>query len=89
MKVQCSCGAKYAFDATPEMLKNPVKFVCPNCGQDSSDFVNGLIRQEFGGKIPPPGGTVVANVIFRSIFRCCKVFAIFGIVFDVGKSVPF
>jgi hypothetical protein len=60
MKVQCSCGAKYAFDATPEMLKNPVKFVCPNCGQDSSDFVNGLIRQEFGGQIPPPPPPVAA-----------------------------
>ena len=54
MKIQCSCGAKYAFDATPEMVQNPVKFVCPSCGRDSSDFVNGLIRQEFGGTIPPP-----------------------------------
>src|ERR1039457_2573176 len=54
MKLQCSCGSKYAFDATPEMLQNPVKFVCPNCGQDSSDFVNQLIRQEFGGQVPMP-----------------------------------
>jgi hypothetical protein len=54
MKIQCSCGAKFAFDATPEMLQNPVKFVCPSCGQDSSDFVNDLIRQEFGGQTPPP-----------------------------------
>jgi hypothetical protein len=54
MKLECSCGAKYAFDATPEMLQNPVKFICPSCGLDSSDFVNELIRQEFGGQIPPP-----------------------------------
>ncbi len=54
MKIQCSCGAKYAFDATPEMLQNPVKFVCPSCGLDSSEFVNQLIREEFGGQIPPP-----------------------------------
>ena len=54
MKLQCSCGAKYAFDATPEMLQHPVKFICPSCGLDSSDFVNELIRQEFGGQIPPP-----------------------------------
>ena len=54
MKLQCSCGAKYAFDITPEMLQNPVKFVCPNCGLDSSDFVNELIRQEFAGQTPPP-----------------------------------
>jgi len=54
MKLECSCGAKYAFDATPEMLKNPVKFICPACGLDASDFVNELIRQEFGGQYTPP-----------------------------------
>jgi hypothetical protein len=51
MKIQCACGAKYEFDTTPEMADDPVKFVCPRCGLDSSDRVNDLIRQEFG--IPP------------------------------------
>ncbi len=56
MKIQCACGAKYAFDATPEMLQNPVRFVCPSCGLDSSDFVNELIWREFAGQTPaaPP-----------------------------------
>ncbi|MFZ1072899.1 MAG: PQQ-binding-like beta-propeller repeat protein [Verrucomicrobiia bacterium] len=58
MKIQCSCGAKYAFDVTPEMAEKPVRFVCQQCGLDSSSFVNGLIRQELGlGKpadAPPP-----------------------------------
>jgi outer membrane protein assembly factor BamB len=54
MKLKCSCGAKYAFEATPEMLKQPVKFICPSCGLDASAFVNELIRQEFGGQEPPP-----------------------------------
>jgi hypothetical protein len=53
MKIQCACGAKYAFDATPEMLQNPVRFVCPGCGLDSSDFVNELVRREFAGQTPP------------------------------------
>jgi hypothetical protein len=52
MKIQCACGAKYSFDATPEMLQNPVKFVCPNCGLDSSAFVNELVRREFAGQAP-------------------------------------
>lgn len=52
MKLECSCGAKYAFDTTPEMVQNPVKFVCPNCGQDSSAFVNELIRREYGAPNP-------------------------------------
>jgi hypothetical protein len=56
MKLQCACGAKYAFDITPEMAQNPVRFVCPQCGQDSSDFVNELVRREFGepAAAPPP-----------------------------------
>ena len=57
MKIQCACGAKYAFDATPEMLQNPMKFVCPSCGLDSSDYVNELVRREFAGQtptVPPP-----------------------------------
>jgi outer membrane protein assembly factor BamB len=47
MKLQCSCGAKYSFDITADMLQNPVKFVCPSCGADSSEFVNELVRKEF------------------------------------------
>lgn len=52
MKLQCPCGAKYAFDISPEMVQNPVKFVCPTCGLDSSEVVNEMIRREFAA--PPP-----------------------------------
>ena len=48
MKIQCSCGAKYAFDITPEMAQTPVRFICPSCGLDASDSVNRLVRQELG-----------------------------------------
>ena len=65
MKIQCACGAKYAFDVTPEMADHPVRFICQSCGLDASDFVNSLIRQELGlgtpvtapadaGAPPPP-----------------------------------
>src|ERR1017187_2052127 len=62
MKIQCSCGAKYAFDITPEMAQNPVKFVCPGCGLDSSDYVNQLVRVELieQGVIAPPNQPPVA-----------------------------
>jgi len=73
MKIQCACGAKYAFDVTPEMAERPVRFVCSNCGLDSSDFVNGLIRQELGlaagttstslpSAAPPPPAPVPGTV---------------------------
>jgi hypothetical protein len=54
MKIQCACGAKYSFDVTPEMLQTPVRFVCQNCGLDSSELVNELVRQEFN-QAPPAG----------------------------------
>lgn len=60
MKIQCACGAKYAFDVQPEMLNQPVTFVCPGCGLDSSAFVNSLVRQELGAAAPVAGTLPVA-----------------------------
>ena len=56
MKIRCSCGTKYEFDVTPEMAQNPVRFVCSNCGLDSSDYVNQLVREELAeqGIASPP-----------------------------------
>ena len=48
MKVQCQCGAKFAFDVTPEMARDPVRFICQGCGLDLSGPINDLIRQELG-----------------------------------------
>jgi hypothetical protein len=44
MKIQCSCGAKYAFDLTPEMGR--LQMVCPACGNDLSAALNNPMRQE-------------------------------------------
>ena len=60
MKIQCSCGTKYAFDITPEMAQTPVRFVCQNCGLDSSDLVNELIRRELAGTVPAEAPPAVA-----------------------------
>ena len=58
MKIQCSCGTKYAFEVSPEMAQKPIRFVCQKCGLDSSDMVNDLIRRELAGQTtapaPPP-----------------------------------
>lgn len=50
MKIQCPCGAKYVIDVTPGMAS--VQFVCQNCGQDYSAFVNDMIRRELGEQLP-------------------------------------
>lgn len=54
MKIQCACGAKYAFEVQPEMLQQPVRFVCPSCGLDSSACVNELVRQQLAAPAPDP-----------------------------------
>jgi hypothetical protein len=58
MKIQCSCGTKYAFDVTPEMARAPIRLVCQNCAQDNSEVVNELIRQELG--VPNPARPSIA-----------------------------
>jgi hypothetical protein len=58
MKVQCPCGSKYAIDVTPEMARDPVRFICPECNTDLSGPINELIRQELG--LAPAPAPVVA-----------------------------
>jgi hypothetical protein len=52
MKIRCSCGVKYEFEVAPEMWQNPVKFVCTNCGLDSSEYVNQMVREEITENFP-------------------------------------
>jgi hypothetical protein len=62
MKVQCNCGAKYAIDVTPEMGRDPVRFVCPGCGLDLSGPINDLVRQELGlasASAPAPMAAII------------------------------
>ena len=57
MKIQCSCGAKYAFDLSPDLAQRPVQLICQACGLDLSQPANDLIRQELaqaGGVSPAP-----------------------------------
>ncbi len=56
MKLQCPCGAKFDFTVTPEMARQPVRCVCEQCGLDSSDFVNEMIRQELAGQAAAGAG---------------------------------
>src|SRR5512137_1801082 len=51
IKIQCPCGVKYAFEVAPENARNPVRFVCQQCGLDSSAAVNQIIQQTFATQI--------------------------------------
>src|SRR5690242_7522106 len=62
MKVQCSCGAKHEFEISPVMVNSPVRFVCPACGLDSSEFVDVLVRRELGQTGTPSGVPVLIQI---------------------------
>src|SRR5439155_25430477 len=38
----------------------PIRFVCKDCGADSSDLINQLVRQQLGLDAPGPAGSVPA-----------------------------
>jgi hypothetical protein len=46
IKIQCGCGAKYAFDATPAHMRSGVRLVCESCGTDNSEAVTQILRQQ-------------------------------------------
>ena len=58
MKIQCACGAKFSFDITPDQAQQPVHFICPTCGVDSSAMVTALVRQQFGIAAPQAAPTI-------------------------------
>ncbi len=60
MKIQCYCGAKYGIDVTPEMARDPVRFICPSCNADLSGPINDLVRQELGLTTPAPAPAPIA-----------------------------
>jgi hypothetical protein len=62
MKVQCPCGAKYSIDVTPEMLRDPIRFVCLGCNTDLSGPINDLVHQELGQGAAPAAGPMRLSV---------------------------
>ena len=52
MKIQCSCGARYELELTPELAAGQAKFVCPACGVNSSAFLANLARQQLSQTSP-------------------------------------
>jgi hypothetical protein len=53
IKIQCPCGVKYALDISAENLRNPVRFVCNQCGADNSGAINEIVRQQFAAAADP------------------------------------
>jgi len=55
IKVQCSCGTRYAFDVEPQGGVMPFKVTCPACQADGTEAANQIIAQisDVEPKTPP------------------------------------
>lgn len=45
IKIHCSCGTKYKFEADPVESRLPAPVACPACGLDGTEAANEYIRQ--------------------------------------------
>ncbi|MEY4387699.1 MAG: hypothetical protein RLY20_2982 [Verrucomicrobiota bacterium] len=54
IKIECSCGTKFAFDVEPVSGRMPVGIGCPNCSLDATGQANAIIAQQLGTIAPPP-----------------------------------
>src|SRR5258706_2429850 len=43
VKIQCSCGQRYAFDIEPVCGRMPGRVACPVCGSDGTRVANEII----------------------------------------------
>lgn len=51
VKIQCSCGQKFAFDVEPANGQMPWQVNCPGCGTDQTNAANEIIARELNA--PP------------------------------------
>jgi len=54
IKIQCDCGARYAFDVDPVNGRMPVPVQCPSCGADGTAAANEFIARQSPAAAPPP-----------------------------------
>ena len=62
VKVQCPCGARFAFDVEPVHDRMPVPINCPECGADATNLSNAVIRQQAGPSIPSKPRVIARNI---------------------------
>jgi hypothetical protein len=65
VKVQCSCGQKYAFEVEPVNGRLPQPVNCPTCGADGTAAANEVIAQQLSRQTaspPPPRPTTAPPV---------------------------
>lgn len=52
MKIQCSCGVRHEIEIAPGTEQQPIQFVCPSCGLDSSAAVTQLVHSQLRSNLP-------------------------------------
>jgi hypothetical protein len=55
IKIECACGARFAFDVEPVDGQMPVEVQCPECGADGTAKANEFIREQWTTARPKAG----------------------------------
>jgi hypothetical protein len=53
LKIECTCGQKYAFDTEPVNGRMPSAVACPVCGADGTEASNAALAQSFPQQAAP------------------------------------
>src|SRR4051812_210992 len=54
IKIECSCGTRFAFEVEPVNGQMPATIFCPKCGVDATDSANAIIQQNSA----PPSASI-------------------------------
>jgi len=67
VKIQCSCGTRYAFDVEPVHGRMPVRVKCPGCGADGTEFANEVLQQKLNLAVPAPVSATPASRLQKDL----------------------
>lgn len=66
LKIECTCGQSFAFDAEPANGRINSTVTCPTCGADRTDDANAVLSAHIPRKIVPRSADAPLTVMERS-----------------------
>ena len=66
VKVECSCGQRFAFEVEPIHGRMPAPVACPTCGADGTAAANAILAQTFDSQLAQPAVALPPPVPVRA-----------------------
>ena|SRR5271170_5865634 len=87
VKIQCSCGQRYAFDIEPVCGRMTSSVACPVCGVDGTTAANELIAFTLAAKFYKHNSGKLSVMVFAVIG--CLIAGIVGIIKALNMASGF